>query len=402
MAKLKPVVLKNKLGTDGTTNIKIRLTHDGKSREIATPYYIDPKFMGSDGQISRKHPNQTKLNLNLNVLMLDYNSILADIGRDIVYMDINAIVKKLRRHQGTGESIIKYMNERIKTLQSEGRISYADTFKATIKWMKAFSGKDDILFKEINLDYFERLERWLLREEKKTNTVRIYLNCIKATLNHVVDNDILKLDLSFLRKFKVKKEITIKKNLDPSEIRKLIDQKLSPARRRALDLWLLSFYLLGINFKDLLLLTPKHVRDGRIHYLRYKTKNKAPIEMSVLIIPEAQAIFDKYMGDKYLLRFIEEKNNKRKSPPYKDITRDTNVLLKKICKQAGMKDIKLSTNFARHSVATIAYKLGIMESTISELLNHSAGQNKITETYIERDTKKIDEAQRLIIQTLKQ
>jgi hypothetical protein len=58
MAKLKPVVLRDKIGVDGNTNIKIRITHGGKSREIRTPYYIDPKFMGSDGVINNKYSGQ--------------------------------------------------------------------------------------------------------------------------------------------------------------------------------------------------------------------------------------------------------------------------------------------------------------------------------------------------------
>jgi integrase len=354
--------------------------------------------MNLDGTISGKYPGQAKLNLNINILLSEYNSILADIGNDIAYMDINSIVKRLHNNQGGSVDIIKYFEERIRVLQSEGRTSYADTYLATVKWMKEFAHKSNILFTEVNLDFLNRLERWLLVEGKKVNTVRIYLNAIKAVLNHARDNDIIKIDLAFLRKFKVKKERRDHRNLVAADIKKLRALSLSPARERALDLWLLSYYLLGMNFKDLLYLTPGNIKKGRIEFLRFKTKHKKPIKQSVKFVPEAQEIINKYKGDKYLMRFMEEKTQNRKTPAYKDIVRDTNVLLRKICKSAEL-DVKLSTYYARGSVATIANNLGIPKDVISEILGHSFG-NPETEGYIQRDYTRIDEAQIKIIQAI--
>lgn len=91
---------------------------------------------------------------------------------------------------------------------------------------------------------------------------------------------------------------------------------------------------------------------------------------------------------------------KQSSFPKNDIIKNTDVLLKKICKQVGMEiPPKFGTYYARGSVGTLAYKLGIMESTISEMLGHTSG-NEMTNVYIERDTSKIDAAQRLIIDSL--
>jgi integrase len=397
MASLKPV-LRDFVKESGKSTIFIRISHEGKTRYIKTTYEIEPKFMNLDGTISGKYPGQAKLNLNINILLSEYNSILADIGNDIAYMDINSIVKRLHNNQGGSVDIIKYFAERIRVLQSEGRTSYADTYLATVKWMKEFAHKSNILFTEVNLDFLNRFERWLLIEGKKVNTVRIYLNAIKAVLNHARDNDIIKIDLAFLRKFRVKKEKRDHRNLVAADIKKLRALSLSPARERALDLWLLSYYMLGMNFKDLLYLTPGNIKKGRIEFLRFKTKHKKPIKQSVKFVPEAQEIINKYKGDKYLMRFMEEKTQNRKTPAYKDIVRDTNVLLRKICKSAEL-DVKLSTYYARGSVATIANNLGIPKDVISEILGHSFG-NPETEGYIQRDYTRIDEAQIKIIQAI--
>ena len=393
MASLKPTLKNDFVKADGKGNIKIRISHDGKVRYISTPFNIESRYMNADGTINSKYPGQSKLNLSINLLLAEYNRILEDIGKDIIYMDINTIVKKLRLNKEGGASFIKYINQRIITLKQEKRFSYAETYEATIKHMEAFAEKKDVLFKEINLDFLKRFERHLLSKGKKVNTVRIYLNNIRAVFNHAIDNDVIRLELFPFRKFRVKKEQSAKKNLDVSEIKKLLSLDLSPARQRALDLFMLSFYLLGMNFKDMLFLTPESVSKGRIVYKRYKTGG----EFSVLIHPFAQAIIDKYKGERYLLRFAENINPKRKTVGYKDITKDTNFLLKKIARQAGM-DIPVSTYFARYSWATIASSIGIQRDVIRYALGHDI--KTTTDIYLEYDYSQVDRANEMVINSI--
>lgn len=397
MPSLKPIIRKQRIKVDNKCRIFIRIYHNylgsRKVSYISTPYNIEPRFMNPDGHINSKYPGQAKLNINLNLLLNEYNGIIEGIGNDIRYMNINSLVSKLRNQHDNGSDIIKYMTNRVKTLESEKRYSTATIYNGTIDKLKDFAGKEEILFKEVNLDFLQRFERSLLLEEKRINSIRVYLNTIRSTFNHAIDSDTIKQELFPFRKFKIKKEITRKRNLKPEDIKKLLSLSLTPIRRQALDLFMLSFYLLGMNFKDMLYLTHENVSEGRIYYNRAKTKKS----YSVMIWPEAQRIFDKYKGDKYLLKFLDKSAGTK---PEISITASTNVQLKKICKQAEM-DIPLSTYFARHSVATIAYSLGIMESTISEMLGHSYG-NLMTSVYIERDYSKQDEANRKVIDAIKQ
>ncbi|MEN8250290.1 MAG: hypothetical protein ABFS32_15255 [Bacteroidota bacterium] len=60
----------------------------------------------------------------------------------------------------------------------------------------------------------------------------------------------------------------------------------SRSQQRAMDLFLLSFYLIGINFKDLLYARKEDVYKGRLEYNRAKT-NRA---YSIKIVPEAKEI----------------------------------------------------------------------------------------------------------------
>lgn len=132
MPKLKPIVQKDKVGVNRTANIKIRLTHERKRREIATPYYIEPEFMGSDGQVKKKCQNATTLNQALVKLQVEMYEILSAIGPDIIHMDVNTLANRLRREDANGIDFIKYTEEIRARLLKENRYSYATSFEVTI------------------------------------------------------------------------------------------------------------------------------------------------------------------------------------------------------------------------------------------------------------------------------
>lgn len=404
MANLKPVIKNDFVKSDGKANIKIRISHRGPTgknevRYISTPWSIEPKFMNENGTISGKYPGQLRLNMAINQILADYNGILEGIGKEIVLIPTNTLVKKLRNNETSGASFIFYIKERIKVLRKEKRESYADTYQATIKWIEAFTGKTEVYFREINPDFLQRLERYLLAEGKSINTVRIYINNIRAVFNHAIDNDVIKIDLFPFRKFKTKKGDTIKRNITIEQWKKLMKHRTTPARHRAMDLFNLSLYLNGMNFKDMLHLSESNIKNGRIEFLRYKTKDKKPFKQSIKLVPEAQAIINKYKGQKYLLYLLDQQNPNRKTERHKDITKDTDKLLKKIMKAAGLNIPKFGSYYARGTFATIGYKLGIADEVISECLGHSHGIEQ-TNVYIERDYIKLDEAQSMIIKKL--
>ena len=77
--------------------------------------------------------------------------------------------------------------------------------------------------------------------------------------------------------------------------------------QRYLDVFMLSFYLIGINIGDLLLLRPTDMVGGRIEFSRQKTKKR----YSIKVEPEAQEIINRWRGKKYLLCFMDERADYR-------------------------------------------------------------------------------------------
>ena len=209
------------------------------------------------------------------------------------------------------------------------------------------------------------------------------------SFNGAINDEVCDPSLYPFRKFKIKKEKTIHRNLSIEDIKKIRDTNLTGIPELSRDIFMLSFYLVGINLKDLMHLTSKDIEGNRIRYKRSKGKKN----YSIKIEPEAQEIFNKYKGEKYLLNLLEKNYSN-----YDNCKRELNKKLKKVAVLAGL-DIELSTYYARHSWATIASEINISDDDISLSLGHTLNNN-LLEIYIKRDTSRIDRANRMVLDSI--
>lgn len=182
--------------------------------------------------------------------------------------------------------------------------------------------------------------------------------------------------------YSIKMEETKKRSLTVEELRKLHDAKLTPLRARHRDIFFLIFYLMGINLIDLSRIVK--IENGRITYRRAKTGTLYNIKVE----PEALEIIEKYRGKEHLLSVFDRKSSYR----YYDVS--INKMLSKICNSIGIPEV--STYWARHTFATIAYEIGISMDVIADCLGHKSS-HRITSIYVRKDQQLIDEANRKVI-----
>jgi integrase len=356
--------------------------------------------MGSDGLIRPSYPGQSNLNRALSALVLKYNNIIADTGPEISYMDIGTVIKKLRGQTGHGSSFSSYMKHRIDELKKENRFSYAGSYQVTLDHLDAHTGRDDIQFREITIPFLNDFKRYLTGVRKvRINTIRIYLNNIRAVFYHAIDAEIIKGDISPFRKFKIAQEKTRPRPIEVKDLKKLLSLRgeLTRQQLRAVDMFFLSFYLCGINLKDLLFLKPENVIKGRLEYKRFKTGRA----YSIKIFPRAKKIIDRYTGNKYLLSFMDRKEKispGRMEEAHHDVLSQINKLLKTI-KRIHKLPFHISTYDARYSWATIAAGIGISRDIIAHALGH--GIDTMTDLYIDFDQEKVDQANEKLIKSLK-
>ena len=396
MANERIILDKRRMKDDGKYPVKIYVRN---MREILIP----TQFSASDnnfenGEFTKKEPNFRAKNASLQKLLsatINEMVVLESSGR-INSMDDKLLKKHLqsvlfpgKANKVESRTFIDYLDEFISTKDREGTRTCYNTTRN-----KILSFDPDCTFEKMDKKWLDKFEKWMIDSGMKVNAYAIHLRNIRAVFNYAIDNEYT--SLYPFRKFKIKKEETRKRSLSTVQLRKLIRYKCEPYQERYRDMFVLMFYLIGINAVDLFLAKPEDVVNGRLEYKRAKTGKL----YSVKIENEAMALIDKYRGENYLLNIMDEYKD------YRNFLHRMGKALKEIGsterKGRGGKKIReplfpdISSYWSRHTWATIAAELDIPKETISEALGHSIGSD-VTSIYIRFDRKKVDEANRMVI-----
>lgn len=282
-----------------------------------------------------------------------------------------------------------------KFVKSKTNCSYNRLCQATLNKMRQLCPDFSRLkFSDITVRWLNDLDEKLMESGISLNSRCAHFRNIRTCLNRAIDEELTQ-NYPF-RRFKIRPEATRKRNLPVEELRRLFNYDVEEYQKYYLDYFKLIFFLIGINAIDLFNLTS--IEDGRIEYRRAKTKKL----YSIKVEPEAMEIINRHRAEKG--RGLLDITDRWKT--HYLFIRQCNGALKRIGKttrsgRGGKKTItpeweKLSTYWARHSWGTIAYSIDIPKDIISQALGHSSGSS-ITEIYIERDQKKVDDANRKVI-----
>lgn len=280
-------------------------------------------------------------------------------------------------------------------MESKEKESTKSSYKQSIVSLHKF---DPLLnlrsFEDIDIRYLEAYDKWMSSQGIRQNSRNVYYRNIRSVFNRAIDDEIT--TAYPFRKFKLRKQATKKRSLTLDELRLLRDYPCEEWQKKYVDLFFLMFYLVGINAADLLPAKKKQVRNGRLEYERAKTYKS----YSIKIEPEAEALIKKYKGKEHLLCFCDEHAD------YKYILQRMTKVLKTIgpYERKGLGGKKshtplfpeLSQYWCRHTWATLAAELNIPKETIAAALGHDMG-NTTTAIYINFNQKKVDEANRMVI-----
>lgn len=383
--------------------LKMMITHGrGKYALISTNIRLTEDQW--DGKAVVSHKNAGTLNDYLGAKKTHANGIitkleLAGILDDYSASDLKKIienngVKPAEEDDKTGNFLHSFMLCMDTKNKASTRLSYETTINSMTKYDPLLDTRS---FEDIDLRYLESYDRWMSDQGIRQNSRNVYYRNIRTVFNRAIDDEIT--TAYPFRKFKMKKQATKKRSLTIDELRALRDYPVEDWQKKYVDLFFLMFYMIGINAADLLPAKRRQVRNGRLEYERAKTYK----QYSVKIEPEAQEIINRYKGKDHLLKFCDEHTD------YKYILQRMSKVLKTIgpyeVKGRGGKHHhnplfpELSQYWCRHTWATIAAELDIPKETIAAALGHDMG-NTTTAIYINFNQKKVDDANRRVIDFL--
>lgn len=371
--------------------LKIAITKKGSTAYISLGISLMPEQWNPTKQCVVSHPKRQFFNTYINKRKLEVDEIVLSLtaAKDTIgtATDIKNVIASRLNPQDTDESttfhnwFVKFSGTKM------GRTK--ELYDATLNHIKRFRPKNyrQLRFEDITMEWLVEFDAYLAKTSPARNARNINLRNIRAVFNYAIDNDVT--TYYPFRKFKLRNEETRKRSMPVEALRKLKDLKVEPYLEKYRDFFMLSFYLIGANVVDMC--KAVELVDGRFEYRRSKTHKL----YSIKVEPEAMALIEKYKGDKYLLNYLDT---------HKSYRTFYNCLQKGLVKvkeafnavDDGIALQELTSYWARHTWATIASDLDIPDATIAASLGHSHG-NATSAIYIDYNTRKIDVANRLVI-----
>ena len=392
-----------------------------------TKFYFDIRSPRKDGTGAlklaiTKNQNTSLLNLGIRLLPDQWDNIATKIVNHPQKQYLNNLITRRRADveagilrlsdsgrmsRMTATSIKKYVESPNSSERSTAEQTFEDGFLAfidsksgstkglyeyTLKRLRDFCNSlSELSYSDVTPEWLKRFDNYLARTAPSKNYRNIHLRNIRAVFNYAIDAE----ETTYypFRKLKIGPEATRKRSLSVDALRQLFDYPVESYAEIYRDMFKLIFMLIGINSVDLHRLkaiTP----DGRIEYKRAKTHRL----YSIKVEPEAVEIINKYKGKNGLLciadRWSDHINFRHQmNKALQNIGTTRSGLGGK--KSAEGAFPKLSTYWARHSWATIAASLDIPKETIAAALGH--GGNTVTDIYIDFDQRKVDEANRRVL-----
>ncbi|CAA7386964.1 site-specific integrase [Chryseobacterium fistulae] len=378
------IVLDSRPMSNSLYTVYLRIIKDRKRKNIALGLRCKKEYFENE-QFLKGHSDYRAENNLLISIKARANQIIRDFQREGKSFSLEEFENKFRDiTPAQNVFVATFFDEIIDELERSARIGNAKAYKDTKSSFIGFAGKK-IRFKDITPVLLGKYEVSLRERGNENGGISFKMRHLRALVNKAIERKLITKDHYPFDSYKISKlkAVNNKKALSIEEFKKLkdVDLSQSPHLLEAYNYFMFSMYARGMNFIDMMKLKWSDIQDGRVYYVRSKTKASFNIEINeamheIITFYKTQGRNTQYVFPILLkddLTPMQLANRKHK------VLGRYNSKLKEIGKLAGI-DKPLSSYVARHSFATILKYLGTSVSKISEMMGHSDVQ--ITMSYL--------------------
>ena len=366
MSTLSLTILPAKALKDGRNKVRIAVAHNGQTRYIVTDVVIDSPREWKNGQIVRRDDAaylNTKLRKKLNEVQQSIDELPYTEG--LTCPELIASITSLKATKGrTLQSVFDEMLSVASVKQSTQR-QYANCFTAITRHIPPAT-----LVSSVTPYTIRRYVK--ARKDLSHSTLQLHIVVLTRLMNYCQANGYTDFRINPTSKC-IKQHVDVRQNwLTPDQVRFIRDYDGRGRCRKFRDMFMLSYYLGGMNPVDLLKVD---FSAPHIKYMRTKTENAVKINPYVEFdVPdEAKPIIAEYIGHDGCLKLFGGKY----------ATGMVSTLTVTFRNKSGMSGLTFYS--ARKSFAQHAFQLGISESVIDYILGHSlnAGKKSTIYSYIQ-------------------
>ena len=392
MATLSLTLFKAKALKDGRHKIRIAVRHRHETCYIVTRYTVEESQF-RNGRVVR-HPEAAPMNSSLRRMLNEYQERLEGISNVSAYScrQIKEIITQAKpsSERSTFSSVA---GEYVEGFREEGRQSYATLVERSARYFIEFS-RGDIILADITPHTVQSFMGWLKKKGKGDAYISTIVAHIRAVVNRAVRDQYVSYDVSPFVSCRLVQAPVREIDLSVDEMNRIrkasfTSKKLNMAR----DLFMLSFYLGGMNLVDIM-------RCGfrgkeRVEYVRAKSQGRTLGDnvTSVPVHPLAKEIIGRWMdASTGKLEFGYHYT-------YHNFSQYVGYCVREMAEKLGIKS-RVCFYSARKTFAQFASELGIPDGIIDYCLGHSDRKRGIIRYYTKVRRKQADIAVGRVIEYL--
>ena len=395
MATIKFAVLKHTKAKDGTYKIRISIGHKSETHYIVTPYSVNALSEFDNGIVVRV-PNAHEINIKLRNLLNDYEERLERIPSPDDYncKQLRDLLKSMRPHSST--ATFQQVSEQYqKELIEDGRGSYAGMLQNSLRLFFEFTG-GDVFLSEISTITISEFERWLKRKGVSQTYISMTLSMTRTIINRAIRMQLVTYNVHPFTYWKRPADPERELDISVEDMRAIRDvQPRLKKQRIARDIFMLSYYLGGINLIDLLDIDFRDVTV--LEYTRHKSRNMklSDKRISFTLQPEAKEIIHKWINRNTGKLDFGYKFSYKNFLAY--ITRS----IKSLAKDIDIQDYKKVCYYtARKSFVQHGFDLGVSLEVLEYCIGQSVKNNRPIFNYLKIMRRHADVAFRIILDNL--
>lgn len=396
MATIKLAILKHTQAKDGSFKIRISIGHKQETHYIITRYKVLSWANFKNGVVVNQ-PDANYINVKLRQLLNDYDTRLDSIPNlsDLSCGQLRDMLRDMKAVTSSA-TIQGVANEYMAILKKENRTSYAKILDTMVrKFLEYTNG--DIYLQNISTATIDGYSHYLLSKGAAPAYETMCLANIRTLVNRAIKLQLVRYDVHPFLYWHASQAEPRELDIPIEEMRKFLTfQTKFKSKQRAVDFFILSYYLGGINLIDLINYDFRGYKEKTfIRYIRRKTRVKKRSNQFVeFSIPaEAYPLIDKYMNPK------TGKISDVTETKYRSFLNYIDLSLRDVAYKVGC-SYKVSYYTARKSFVQHGFELGIPLETLEYCIGQSMKANRPIFNYVKIMRQHADEAIRKILDNL--
>lgn len=385
MATLSTVIVPAKALKDGRHKVRIAVAHNGDTRYILTNIVIDKVTEFKNGQVVKRMDASMK-NTALRGILQKYQNELdkLDYTEGLTCSELVFLLKSAKRSKMRTLASVHDDYLKTATVTKTSLETYETSWNAIIKVISP-----DMVIDNLNHSTLLSFKKNLISRGLRSGTILSYFSFLRVLVNYAIANGWVRYEINPFHKLSLTQPMPRQSWLSVEQIKCIRDMNFKHRSATcARDIFMLSYYLGGINLVDLLKVD-FNANVNELSYVRQKTQNRHKVNESVTFnLPEeAKSIIEKY----------KQKNGCILKPSYINRVR---YGIMRIAELTGYDNLVYYS--ARKSFSQHAFDLGVSTSVIDYILGHKLNKGGSSlYSYIEVKPEMATAAIRKVLDNLK-